>query len=165
MGSIIFCSHNSCISSFNSYLTTCDGLEEAGPHESAAGADSASEDPEVLGLLTNLGEPWRSGQEDRRLKNPISRFQSSEAIQEEDGAEWRKRPGGRKNPGLRGAECPNRGQEEGEEPDDGWPDREEEDKPVSGRWNPLTCHASGEAWHNQVHVSVWDRGREDGRRN
>ncbi|KAJ1150856.1 hypothetical protein NDU88_003644 [Pleurodeles waltl] len=64
-----------------------------------------------------------------------------------------------------GAECPSRGREEGEEPDDGWPDQEEDEEPVSGMRNPLTCHASGEAWHNQVRVSGWDRGREDGRKN
>ncbi|KAJ1156105.1 hypothetical protein NDU88_008830 [Pleurodeles waltl] len=139
-----------------------DGPDEAGLHESATGADSATEDPEVLVRLANAGEAWRSWRGDRRLKNPNSGFQGRAAIKNEDGAERRKRPEGRKNPGAQGAECPNHGREEGEEPDDGWPIQEEDGEPVSGRRNPLTCHTSGEAWHNQVHVSGWDRGREDG---
>ncbi|KAJ1121424.1 hypothetical protein NDU88_009533 [Pleurodeles waltl] len=137
-------------------MLPCNGPDEAGPHKSTTGADSATEDPEVLSLLANPGKGLGSWQEDGRLKNPISGFQGCTAIKKEDGAERRERPGGRKNPGARGAKCPNRGREKSEEPDDGWPDQGEEEEPVSGRRNPLICHASGEAWHNQVRVSGWD---------
>ncbi|KAJ1096206.1 hypothetical protein NDU88_001350 [Pleurodeles waltl] len=53
----------------------------------------------------------------------ISGFQREAAIEKEDGAERRERPGGRRNPGARGAVCPNWGQGEGEEPDGGCPDK------------------------------------------
>ncbi|KAJ1209148.1 hypothetical protein NDU88_004526 [Pleurodeles waltl] len=45
------------------------------------------------------------------------------AIEEEDGVETKARAGGRRNPGDRGAVCPNRGQEECEEPDGSCPDQ------------------------------------------
>ncbi|KAJ1118942.1 hypothetical protein NDU88_007129 [Pleurodeles waltl] len=94
----------------------------AGPHESTTGADGATEDPEVLGLHANPDVTRRSWREDGRLRNLTSRFQGSAAIEEEDGGvETKARPGGRRNPGDRVAVCPNRGQEECEEPDSGCP--------------------------------------------
>ncbi|KAJ1100875.1 hypothetical protein NDU88_005950 [Pleurodeles waltl] len=105
---------------------------------------------------------WR---EDRRLRNLTSGFRGSTAIEEENGGvETKARPGGRRNPGDRGAVCPNRGQEECEEPDSGYPRLGTEEEPDSGKQNPLARHASGEAWHHQVRDSDWDRGREDGRK-
>ncbi|KAJ1123149.1 hypothetical protein NDU88_001622 [Pleurodeles waltl] len=37
-----------------------------------------------------------------------------------------------------------------------------EEEPESGKQSPIARHASGEAWHHQVHGSTWGRGREDG---
>ncbi|KAJ1152504.1 hypothetical protein NDU88_005279 [Pleurodeles waltl] len=100
----------------------CDGPDWAGPHESTTGADAATEDPEVLGLHANPGVTRRSWREDGHLRNPMSGFQGSAVIEEEDGGvETKARPGGWRNPGDRGAMCHNRGQEECEEPDRGCP--------------------------------------------
>ncbi|KAJ1163142.1 hypothetical protein NDU88_003605 [Pleurodeles waltl] len=38
------------------YTRLCDGPDEPGPHESANGADSATEEPEVLGRLAKIAK-------------------------------------------------------------------------------------------------------------
>ncbi|KAJ1154162.1 hypothetical protein NDU88_006916 [Pleurodeles waltl] len=100
------------------------GSLDKSPHESNTGAGAATEDPEVIDLHANPDAARRSWREDGRLRNPTSGFQRSAAIEEEDeGVETKERPGGRRNPGDRGAVCPNRGQEECEESDGGCPDQ------------------------------------------
>ncbi|KAJ1177934.1 hypothetical protein NDU88_003185 [Pleurodeles waltl] len=64
----------------------------------------------------DLGFPERGGDRKRRQSG-----------------EERERPGGWRNPGARGTVCPNRGREEGEEPDGSCPDQGQKKNQSPGR--------------------------------